>query len=87
MQAVLFCSWHVDVPSAPNITQVEPYSSTAEVLFDEPEASGGVPVLKYRAEWRAVGKNKWVQRAYEVREGMSSAHNIYITLYHQHRLQ
>ncbi|XP_060799793.1 neural cell adhesion molecule 1b isoform X2 [Neoarius graeffei] len=61
-----------DVPSAPNITQVKPYSSTAEVLFDEPEASGGVPVLKYRAEWRAVGKNNWVQRIYEAREGLSA---------------
>ncbi|XP_072548257.1 neural cell adhesion molecule 1b isoform X7 [Salminus brasiliensis] len=58
-----------DVPSAPVITQVEPYSSTAQLLFDEPEASGGVPVLKYRAEWKAVSRNNWVQRVYEVREG------------------
>ncbi|XP_058270204.1 neural cell adhesion molecule 1b isoform X2 [Hemibagrus wyckioides] len=56
-----------DVPSAPSLAQVKPYSSTAEVLFDEPEALGGVPVLKYRAEWRAAGKNNWVQRVYEVR--------------------
>ncbi|XP_026780173.1 neural cell adhesion molecule 1b isoform X2 [Pangasianodon hypophthalmus] len=61
-----------DVPSAPTITRVEPYSSTAEVLFDEPEASGGVPVLKYRAEWRAASKSNWVQRVYEVREGLSA---------------
>ncbi|XP_017345639.1 neural cell adhesion molecule 1b isoform X1 [Ictalurus punctatus] len=61
-----------DVPSAPTITQVNPYSSTAEVLFDEPEASGGVPVLKYHAEWRVGNKNKWVQRIYEVREGLSA---------------
>uniref|UniRef100_A0A9J8BY09 Neural cell adhesion molecule 1b n=1 Tax=Cyprinus carpio carpio TaxID=630221 RepID=A0A9J8BY09_CYPCA len=49
-----------DVPSAPSITQVQPYSSTAQVLFEEPESTGGVPVLKYRAEWRAVGRGKWV---------------------------
>ncbi|XP_036416436.1 neural cell adhesion molecule 1b isoform X1 [Colossoma macropomum] len=61
-----------DVPSAPVITQVEPYSSTAQLIFDEPEASGGVPVLKYRAEWRAVGRNNWVQRVYEVREGLKA---------------
>uniref|UniRef100_A0A673NHE0 Neural cell adhesion molecule 1-like n=1 Tax=Sinocyclocheilus rhinocerous TaxID=307959 RepID=A0A673NHE0_9TELE len=49
-----------DVPSAPSITQVQPYSSTAQVLFEEPESTGGVPVLKYRAEWRAVGRGKGV---------------------------
>lgn len=70
---VLFRSLHVDIPSAPTISQVEPYSSTAEVHFAEPEASGGVPVLKYRVEWRAVGNNKWVQRVFEVRQGTSSA--------------
>ncbi|KAK3560936.1 hypothetical protein QTP86_023125, partial [Hemibagrus guttatus] len=57
-----------DIPSAPSLAQVKPYSSTAEVLFDEPEALGGVPVLKYRAEWRAAGKNNWVRHVYEVRE-------------------
>ncbi|RXN12421.1 neural cell adhesion molecule 1-like isoform X8 [Labeo rohita] len=62
-----------DVPSAPSITQVQPYSSTAQVLFEEPESTGGVPVLKYRAEWRAVGRGKWVQRVYEVKDaGLSS---------------
>ncbi|XP_066518683.1 neural cell adhesion molecule 1b isoform X3 [Hoplias malabaricus] len=65
-----------DVPSAPVITHVEPYSSTAQLLFVEPEASGGVPVLKYRTEWRALGRNNWVQRVYEVREGGLSAVTI-----------
>lgn len=87
MQAVVICFWLVDVPSAPTITQVNPYSSTAEVLFDEPEASGGVPVLKYHAEWRVGNKNKWVQRIYEVREGMCSAQHIYTTFYQQHHQQ
>ncbi|XP_030633946.1 neural cell adhesion molecule 1b [Chanos chanos] len=57
-----------DVPSAPSIIQVEPYSSTAQVSYEEPEASGGVPVLRYRAEWRTVGRGNWMQRIYEVRE-------------------
>lgn len=62
-----------DVPSAPAITQVQPYSSTAQVLFEEPVSTGGVPVLKYRAEWRAVGRGKWVQRVYEVKDaGLNS---------------
>ncbi|KAA0701901.1 Neural cell adhesion molecule 1 [Triplophysa tibetana] len=60
-----------DVPSAPAITQVQPYSSTAEVFFDEPESPGGVPVLKFRAEWRAVGRGSWAQRVYEVKDGLS----------------
>uniref|UniRef100_A0A4W5QJH0 Neural cell adhesion molecule 1 n=1 Tax=Hucho hucho TaxID=62062 RepID=A0A4W5QJH0_9TELE len=41
-----------DVPSAPAIERVEPFSSTAVVEFEEPDASGGVAILKYRAEWR-----------------------------------
>ncbi|XP_026081974.1 neural cell adhesion molecule 1-like isoform X6 [Carassius auratus] len=62
-----------DVPSAPSITQVQPYSSTAQVLFEEPESTGGVPVLKYRAEWRAVGRGKWVHRIYEVKDAGPSS--------------
>ncbi|XP_051535432.1 neural cell adhesion molecule 1b isoform X2 [Myxocyprinus asiaticus] len=61
-----------DVPSAPAITQVQPYSSTAQVLFEDPESTGGVPVLKYRAEWRAVSRGNWVQRVYEVKDELSS---------------
>lgn len=66
-----------DVPSAPSIGEVQPYSSTAQVLFEEPESTGGVPVLKYRAQWRAVGRGKWVQRVYEVKDGkFSPAHQV-----------
>uniref|UniRef100_A0A663M0H9 Neural cell adhesion molecule 1 n=1 Tax=Athene cunicularia TaxID=194338 RepID=A0A663M0H9_ATHCN len=43
-----------DTPSSPSIDRVEPYSSTAQVEFDEPEATGGVPILKYKAEWRGM---------------------------------
>ncbi|XP_076832356.1 neural cell adhesion molecule 1b isoform X2 [Brachyhypopomus gauderio] len=58
-----------DVPSAPTVHQVEPYSSTAQLLFAEPDALGGVPVLKYRVEWRVASRTNWAQRVYEVREG------------------
>uniref|UniRef100_A0A8C9RM39 Neural cell adhesion molecule 1a n=1 Tax=Scleropages formosus TaxID=113540 RepID=A0A8C9RM39_SCLFO len=54
-----------DVPSAPTIEQVEPYSSTALMRFDEPDATGGVPVLKYKVLWRAVGQVDWTSREYE----------------------
>ncbi|XP_062377648.1 neural cell adhesion molecule 1b [Sardina pilchardus] len=58
-----------EVPSSPSIDLVEPYSSTAKVEFQEPESAGGVPVLKYRAEWRQEGSRdgKWTQRVYDAR--------------------
>lgn len=56
-------------PSSPSIDQVEPYSSTAQVQFDEPEATGGVPILKYKAEWRRWGEEVWHSRWYDAKEG------------------
>ncbi|KAL4593319.1 neural cell adhesion molecule 1 isoform X1 [Arapaima gigas] len=63
-----------DVPSAPSIEQVEPYSSTALVRFDEPDANGGVPVLKYKVEWRTVGQMDWVRKEYEADDGENTHH-------------
>lgn len=60
-----------DTPSSPSIDQVEPYSSTAQVQFDEPEATGGVPILKYKAEWKAVGEEMWHSKWYDAKEGES----------------
>ncbi|TFK01949.1 coagulation factor XII [Platysternon megacephalum] len=57
-----------DTPSSPSIDRVEPYSSTAQVEFDEPEATGGVPILKYKAEWRALGEEDWHSRWYGAKE-------------------
>uniref|UniRef100_A0A8C1Q7P1 Neural cell adhesion molecule 1a n=1 Tax=Cyprinus carpio TaxID=7962 RepID=A0A8C1Q7P1_CYPCA len=57
-----------DVPSAPSIERVEPYSSTAKVEFDEPASSGGVPILKYKAEWRIAGQD-WTDKEYEAEDG------------------
>ncbi|XP_036793475.1 neural cell adhesion molecule 1 isoform X11 [Oncorhynchus mykiss] len=59
-----------DVPSAPAIERVEPFSSTAVVEFEEPDASGGVAILKYRAEWRMQGED-WTGREYDAEEGLS----------------
>ncbi|XP_051732797.1 neural cell adhesion molecule 1a isoform X6 [Ctenopharyngodon idella] len=59
-----------DVPSAPSIERVEPYSSTAMVEFDEPASSGGVPILKYKAEWRIAGQD-WTDREYEAEDGLN----------------
>ncbi|NWH38680.1 NCAM1 protein, partial [Chloropsis hardwickii] len=57
-----------DTPSSPAIGRVEPYSSSAQVEFDEPEATGGVPILKYKAEWRALGEGDWHSRLYDAKE-------------------
>ncbi|NXY03846.1 NCAM1 protein, partial [Pteruthius melanotis] len=57
-----------DTPSSPSIGRVEPYSSSAQVEFDEPEATGGVPILKYKAEWRALGEAEWHSRLYDAKE-------------------
>ncbi len=79
------CVCSLDVPSAPSIERVEPYSSTAMVEFDEPASSGGVPILKYKAAWRIAGQD-WTDREYEVEDGKYPTHththcnNIYSEL-------
>ncbi|NWV65793.1 NCAM1 protein, partial [Malurus elegans] len=57
-----------DTPSSPSIGRVEPYSSSAQVEFEEPEATGGVPILRYKAEWRALGEADWHSRLYDAKE-------------------
>ncbi|XP_078786948.1 neural cell adhesion molecule 1a isoform X3 [Oryzias latipes] len=57
-----------DVPSAPEIQQVEPFSSTAMVEFEEPDSTGGVPVLKYKVEWRFPGE-EWARKEYSKEDG------------------
>lgn len=65
------CPLSPDTPSSPSIGRVEPYSSSAQVEFDEPEATGGVPILRYKAEWRALGEGDWHTRLYDAKEGRS----------------
>lgn len=65
-----------DTPSSPSIGRVEPYSSSAQVEFDEPEATGGVPILRYKAEWRALGEGDWHSRLYDAKEGRSDKKNL-----------
>ncbi|XP_049712898.1 neural cell adhesion molecule 1 isoform X1 [Elephas maximus indicus] len=67
-ESLEFILVQADTPSSPSIDQVEPYSSTAQVQFDEPEATGGVPILKYKAEWKAVGEEVWHFEWYDARE-------------------
>uniref|UniRef100_A0A8C6NIN3 Neural cell adhesion molecule 1b n=1 Tax=Nothobranchius furzeri TaxID=105023 RepID=A0A8C6NIN3_NOTFU len=55
-----------EVPSAPFIDEVRPFSTTALIQFEEPESTGGVPVLKYRTQWRVEGRGSWVTRIHEL---------------------
>ncbi|XP_041948372.1 neural cell adhesion molecule 1-like isoform X3 [Alosa sapidissima] len=59
-----------EVPSVPSIERVEPYSSTALVEFDEPMSDGGVPVLRYKVEWRAGGAD-WTDQEYSAEYGLN----------------
>lgn len=61
-----------EVPSAPNISEVRPFSTTAQIQFDEPESNGGVPVLRYRAEWRPVGRGSWHHKVFQAQDGFIS---------------
>ncbi|KAM9332341.1 neural cell adhesion molecule 1a isoform 3-T3 [Pholidichthys leucotaenia] len=58
-----------EVPSSPEIQQVEPFSSTAVIEFDEPDSIGGVPIIKYRVQWRLPGK-AWNSKEYNAEDDM-----------------
>ncbi|XP_023257760.1 neural cell adhesion molecule 1-like isoform X6 [Seriola lalandi dorsalis] len=61
-----------EVPSAPSISEVRPFSTTAQIQFEEPESTGGVPVQKYKVEWRTQHRGSWVHRVFEVEDGSIS---------------
>ncbi|XP_029398568.1 neural cell adhesion molecule 1 isoform X6 [Mus pahari] len=67
-ESLEFILVQADTPSSPSIDRVEPYSSTAQVQFDEPEATGGVPILKYKAEWKSLGEESWHFKWYDAKE-------------------
>eukprot|EP00066_Takifugu_rubripes_P020306 XP_011609572.1 PREDICTED: neural cell adhesion molecule 1-like [Takifugu rubripes] len=56
-----------EVPSAPEIEKVQPFSSTAVIEFEEPASVGGVPILRYRLEWRIPGQG-WTSKEYTAEE-------------------
>ncbi|XP_077397706.1 neural cell adhesion molecule 1b isoform X3 [Festucalex cinctus] len=68
-EAKEFVLVQAEVPSSPFINEVSPFSTTALVQFEEPESTGGVPVLKYKAAWRMQGRSSWSQRIYELKDG------------------
>ncbi|CAG08913.1 unnamed protein product, partial [Tetraodon nigroviridis] len=58
-----------EVPSAPFIIEVRAFSTTAQIQFEEPESTGGVPVLKYKVQWRIKGRSSWTQGVYDIQQG------------------
>lgn len=58
------------MPSSPEIEDVQSFSSTAVVEFEEPDATGGVPIIKYRVEWRLPGQD-WTGMEYKAEDGES----------------
>ncbi|XP_061829145.1 neural cell adhesion molecule 1b isoform X2 [Nerophis lumbriciformis] len=61
-----------EVPSSPFVNEVTPFSTTALVQFEEPESTGGVPVLMYKAAWRMQGRGSWSQKIYDLKDGVIS---------------
>ncbi|XP_067364888.1 neural cell adhesion molecule 1b isoform X5 [Channa argus] len=68
-----------EVPSAPSISEVRPFSTTAQIEFEKPESTGGVPVLKYRVDWRMQGRGSWVHRVYKAYEDDGTMSEVTIT--------
>lgn len=58
-----------EVPSPPEIEVVRPFSSTAVVEFAEPASTGGVPVLRYKVEWRLPSSADWTSAEYKLGDG------------------
>uniref|UniRef100_A0A8C5ARD4 Neural cell adhesion molecule 1a n=1 Tax=Gadus morhua TaxID=8049 RepID=A0A8C5ARD4_GADMO len=65
-----FLMIQAEVPSAPTVEGVAPFSSTAMVNFEEPDSNGGVSVLRYKVDWRQPGQD-WSSREFEVETGES----------------
>ncbi|XP_061155440.1 neural cell adhesion molecule 1a isoform X7 [Syngnathus typhle] len=59
-----------EVPSSPEIQRLEPFSSSAVLEFDEPVSFGGVPIIKYRLQWRSDGQD-WTGRDYDATEDLT----------------
>lgn len=55
------------MPSPPQIREVQPFSSTAVLEFEEPSSSGGVTILKYRVEWR-LPRKEWKSEEYKAED-------------------
>ncbi|XP_059495014.1 neural cell adhesion molecule 1 isoform X5 [Stegostoma tigrinum] len=68
-----------ETPSAPTILDTIPYSSTVQVKVEEPESTGGVPILKYLVEWKVKDTEEWFTRNADAREVLASDNVITVS--------
>ncbi|XP_042199802.1 neural cell adhesion molecule 1 isoform X3 [Callorhinchus milii] len=68
-----------ETPSAPTILDTNPFSSSAQIEFDEPESTGGVPVLKYLAEWKVKNTTDWNTKHFSAKDVRGSDYVITIS--------
>ncbi|XP_048471366.1 neural cell adhesion molecule 1a isoform X6 [Rhincodon typus] len=68
-----------ETPSAPTILDTIPYSSTVQVKVEEPESTGGVPILKYLVEWKVKDTEEWFTKNADAREVLASDNVITVS--------
>ncbi|XP_072449303.1 neural cell adhesion molecule 1a isoform X8 [Chiloscyllium punctatum] len=68
-----------ETPSAPTILDTVPYSSTVQVKVEEPESTGGVPILKYLVEWKEKDTEEWFTKNADAREVLRSDNVIMVS--------
>ncbi|XP_072885672.1 neural cell adhesion molecule 1-like isoform X8 [Hemitrygon akajei] len=68
-----------ETPSAPTVLTTVPYSSSAQIKVEEPESTGGVPVLKYLVEWKVQGTDEWFTKNADAKEVLGSENAITIS--------
>uniref|UniRef100_UPI00398E6F5F neural cell adhesion molecule 1-like isoform X2 n=1 Tax=Pristiophorus japonicus TaxID=55135 RepID=UPI00398E6F5F len=57
-----------ETPSAPTVLDTIPYSSSVQIEVEEPESTGGVPILKYLVEWKVKDTEEWFTKNADARE-------------------
>ncbi|XP_072342736.1 neural cell adhesion molecule 1-like isoform X14 [Scyliorhinus torazame] len=68
-----------ETPSAPAVLDTIPYSSTVQVKVEEPESTGGVPILKYLVEWKVRNTEEWFTKHADAREVLGSDNVITVS--------
>uniref|UniRef100_UPI00398F882B neural cell adhesion molecule 1-like isoform X4 n=1 Tax=Pristiophorus japonicus TaxID=55135 RepID=UPI00398F882B len=68
-----------ETPSAPTVLDTIPYSSSVQIEVEEPESTGGVPILKYLVEWKVKDTEEWFTKNADAREVLGSDNVITIS--------
>ncbi|XP_041030071.1 neural cell adhesion molecule 1-like isoform X17 [Carcharodon carcharias] len=79
MESKEFILVQAETPSAPTVLDTVPYSSTVQVKVEEPESTGGVPILKYLVEWKVKDSEEWFTKNADAREVLGSDNIITVS--------